>query len=80
VLELYKRAWQVFIPAFIILIIAAGTIYTISNGKQVLISLVFLFLSIIALILGIIWFIHDWRTCKKEERDSKNKDGYPKLW
>jgi len=78
-LKLHKRSWQVFFPAFTALIIAAAITYVTSEHKEELISFILFSLSILALVFGIICYVYDWRSCRKEDSDSINKDGFPKI-
>jgi cobalamin biosynthesis protein CobD/CbiB len=75
VLELYKRWGPAFFAAFAVLISASASIYAI--WKEIFVACIVFLLSIFALILSIICFIHDVREGRKRDKEEK-KDAIKK--
>jgi len=80
-IELYKRCWQIFYPLFAVFLLGSlqAYIYLNNNPHQCLIIVILLLLSALAFIIATFAFVTDFRDAKKKERESKTKDGRPRL-
>lgn len=78
-LELNKRCWQVFIPAFVVLLGLSLNAYIWLIDYRVLITIILLTLAIICLIIGITAFVYDIKDARRQKREAKAVKDYEDL-
>lgn len=77
-LELYKRAWQVFFPLFAVFIGLALNGWIFLKNYHVPITIILLFFALICLVIGIITFVYDIRDARRKDKKAKAPSGYEK--
>jgi len=78
-LELHKRCWQVFIPAFVVLLGLSLNAYIWLIDYRVLSTTILLTLAIICLIIGITAFVYDIKDARRQKREAKAVEHYEAL-
>ena len=78
-LDIYKRCWQVFIPAFVVLLGLSLNASIWLKDYRVLIATIFLTLAVICLIIGITAFVFAIKDGRRKDRESKAVKDYEAL-
>ena len=79
-LEFARRVWQIFIPAFAVLIVGSvsALIWLGNTWYHYLVSMVLAILAVIALIIGVVAFICDFKDTRRKDKEAKEPSVYEK--
>lgn len=79
-LDFARRTWKIFIPAFAVLIVGSVSALIWLDGKwyHYLISISLAILALIALIIGLIAFIYDFKDTHRKDKEAKAPSVYEK--
>ena len=76
VLELARRLWQIFVPAFAILAVGGCAPLYYLDGKwyQLLVSITLWFLALICLIIAVIALTYDIKDTRRKDYEEKHRE------
>jgi len=77
-LELYKRCWQIFIPAFVGLSGLAVTTWILFDDYRIPVTIILLILASVCLVIGIIAFVYDIKDARRKDKEAKAPSVYEK--